>query len=161
PLNTPDFSSLLLQAQNSKAKVIGLANAGGDTINTIKQASQFGITQKGQQIVGLLMFIADIHALGLPVAHDLVLSESFYWDRDDNTRAWSAKFAPKHDGKMPTMIHAGVYASITHYLKAVAALKSAKDGKAVVDKMKEMPTDDTLFGKGTIDPNGRKRHSMY
>jgi branched-chain amino acid transport system substrate-binding protein len=161
PINTADFSSFLLQAQNSKAKVIGLANAGGDTINTIKQAAEFGITAKGQQIVGLLMFIADIHALGLPVAHDLILSESFYWDRDDNTRAWSAKFAPKHGGKMPTMIHAGVYASVTHYLKAVAALKSAKKGKAVVDKMKELPTDDTLFGKGTIDPNGRKRHSMY
>ncbi|HZJ65769.1 MAG TPA: ABC transporter substrate-binding protein [Kofleriaceae bacterium] len=161
PLNTPDFSSFLLQAQNSKAKIVALANAGGDTINSIKQASEFGITAKGQQMAGLLVFIADINALGLPVAKGLILSESFYWDRDDNTRAWSKKFAAKLDGKMPTMIHAGVYTSLLHYFKAVNELKSAKDGKAVVDKMKATPTDDTLFGKGTIDPNGRKRHAMY
>jgi branched-chain amino acid transport system substrate-binding protein len=161
PLNTPDFSSFLLQAQNSKAKIVALANAGGDTINSIKQASEFGLTSKGQQLVGLLVFIADINALGLPTAKGLILSESFYWDRDDNTRAWSQKFAAKRDGRMPTMIHAGVYASLLHYFKALAELKSAKDGKAVVAKMEAMPTDDTLFGKGTIDPNGRKRHSMY
>ena len=161
PLATGDFSSFLLQAQASKAKVIGLANAGGDTINSIKQAAEFGIVLKGQQIVGLLVFISDINAFGLPVAHGLILSESFYWDRDDNTRAWSQKFAAKFDGKMPTMIHAGVYSSVTHYLKTIAELKSAKDGKAVVAKMEATPTDDTLFGKGTIDPNGRKRHPMY
>jgi len=161
PLKTPDFSSFLLQAQSSKAKVIGLANAGGDTINAIKQASEFGIVSKGQQMVGLLMFIADVNALGLPTAQGLVLSESFYWDRDDQTRAWSQKFAAKHDGAMPTMIHAAVYSSLLHYFKTVAELKSAKDGKAVVAKMEAMPTDDTLFGKGTIDPNGRKRHAMY
>jgi branched-chain amino acid transport system substrate-binding protein len=161
PLNTPDFSSFLLQAQTSKSKIVGLANAGGDTINSIKQAAEFGIVSKGQQLAGLLVFIADVHALGLQTANGLILSESFYWDRDDNTRAWSQKFAAKRDGKMPTMIHAGIYAAVSHYLKAVAELKSAKDGRAVVAKMVATPTDDTLFGKGTIDPNGRKRHAMY
>jgi branched-chain amino acid transport system substrate-binding protein len=161
PLNTPDFSSFLLQAQGSKAKIVGLANAGGDTINSIKQAAEFGIVSKGQSLAGLLVFIADVHALGLETAKGLILSESFYWDRDDNTRAWSQKFGAKREGRMPTMIHAGIYASISHYLKALAELKNAKDGKAVVAKMISMPTDDTLFGKGTIDPNGRKRHPMY
>jgi branched-chain amino acid transport system substrate-binding protein len=161
PLNTKDFSSFVVQAQTSGAKIVGLANAGGDTINSIKQAAEFGIVSKGQSLAGLLVFIADIHALGLPIAKGLILSESFYWDRDDNTRAWSKKFGAKRDGRMPTMIHAGIYAGITHYLKAVAELKSAKDGKAVVAKMIATPTDDTLFGKGTIDPNGRKRHPMY
>jgi branched-chain amino acid transport system substrate-binding protein len=161
PLNTPDFSSFLLQAQSSKAKIIGLANAGGDTINAIKQAAEFGIVAKGQQLAGLLVFISDINALGLPIAHGLILSESFYWDRDDQTRAWSQKFAAKHKGAMPTMVQAGVYSSVLHYLKTVAELKSAKDGKAVVAKMEAMPTDDPLFGKGTIDANGRKRHAMY
>jgi branched-chain amino acid transport system substrate-binding protein len=161
PINTADFSSFLLQAQSSKAKIIGLANAGGDTINSIKQAAEFGIISKGQKLAGLLVFIADVNALGLPVAHGTILAESFYWDRDDNTRAWSKKFAEKHDGAMPTMIHAGVYSALLHYFKAVAELKSAKDGKAVVAKMEAIPTDDKLFGKGTIDPNGRKRHPMY
>jgi branched-chain amino acid transport system substrate-binding protein len=161
PLNTADFSSFLLQAQSSKAKIIGLANAGGDTINAIKQAAEFGIVAKGQQLAGLLVFISDINALGLPIAHGLILSESFYWDRDDQTRAWSQKFAAKHKGAMPTMVQAGVYSSVLHYLKTVAELKSAKDGKAVVAKMEAMPTDDPLFGKGTIDANGRKRHAMY
>jgi branched-chain amino acid transport system substrate-binding protein len=161
PLNTADFSSFLLQAQSSKAKIIGLANAGGDTINAIKQAAEFGIVAKGQQLAGLLVFISDINALGLETAHGLILSESFYWDRDDQTRAWSQKFAAKHKGAMPTMVQAGVYSSVLHYLKTVAELKSAKDGKAVVAKMEAMPTDDPLFGKGTIDANGRKRHAMY
>jgi branched-chain amino acid transport system substrate-binding protein len=161
PLNAQDFSSFLLQAQSSKAKIIGLANAGKDTINSIKQAAEFGIMAKGQKMAGLLTFITDVNALGLPAAQGLILSESFYWDRDDNTRAWSKKFAAKHDGSMPTMVQAGVYSTVTHYLKALAELKSAKDGKAVVDKMKAIPVDDPLFGKGTIDPNGRNRHSMY
>jgi len=161
PLNTADFSSFLLQAQSSKAKIVGLANAGGDTINSIKQAAEFGIVSKGQKLAGLLVFIADINALGLATAHGTILSESFYWDRDDKTREWSKKFAAKHDGAMPTMIHAGVYTSLLHYFKAIAELKSAKDGKAVVAKMEAMPTDDSLFGKGSIDPNGRKRHAMY
>ena len=161
PIGNPDFSSLLLQAQSSKAKVVGLANAGGDTINAIKQAAEFGIVAKGQQLAGLLVFITDIKALGLATAQGLILSEAFYWDRDDQTRAWSKKFAARRDGRMPTMSQAGVYSAVLHFLKAVAELKSAKDGKAVVARMKAIPTDDPLFGKGTIDPNGRKRHPMY
>jgi len=161
PLNAQDFSSFLLQAQNSKAKIIGLANAGKDIINSIKQAAEFGIMAKGQKLAGLLTYITDVNALGLQAAQGLLLSESFYWDRDDGTRAWSQRYAARRDGAMPSMSQAGVYSSVIHYLKAVAELKSAKDGKAVVDKMKAMPTDDPLFGKGSIDPNGRKRHSMY
>ena len=161
PLNTTDFSSFLLQAQASKAKVIGLANAGGDTINSIKAASEFGIVKGGQRLAGLLVFITDVHALGLQTAQGLLLSESFYWDRDDKTRAWSKKFADRMGGKMPSMVQAGVYASVLHYLKALKALKSDGDGKAVVDQMKKMPTDDPAFGKGTIRVDGRKMHPMY
>jgi branched-chain amino acid transport system substrate-binding protein len=161
PLNGSDFSSFLLQAQASKAKIVGLANAGGDTINSIKQAAEFGIVSKGQKLASLLAFISDINALGLPIAQGLTLSESFYWDRDDKTRAWSQKFGAKRDGAMPTMVQAGVYSAVRHYLKAIAELKNARDGKAVVAKMEAIPTDDDVFGKGTIDPNGRKRHAMY
>ncbi len=161
PLNTTDFSSFLLQAQASKAQVIGLANAGGDTINAIKAASEFGIVKGGQKLAGLLVFLTDIHALGLQTAQGLLLSESFYWDRDAKTRAWSKKFADRNGGKMPTMVQAGVYAGVLHYLKAVKALKSDADGKAVVDEMKKLPTDDPLFGKGTIRVDGRKMHPMY
>ena len=161
PLKTADFSSFLLQAQDSKAKIVGLANAGGDTINAIKQAAEFGIVAKGQKLASLLVFISDIHALGLAAAHGLTLSESFYWDRDDGTRAWSKAFADKVGGAKPTMVQAGVYSAVKHYLKAVAELKSAKDGKAVVAKMEALPTDDAAFGKGSIDANGRKRHPMY
>jgi len=161
PLNASDFSSFLLQAQASKAKIIGLANAGGDTINAIKSASEFGVAKGGQKLAGLLVFISDVHALGLPTAQGLNLTEAFYWDKDDQTRAFSKKFAEKHKGAMPTMVQAGVYASVVHYLKAVKELKSAADGKAVVAKMEEMPTDDTVFGKGTIRKDGRKVHPMY
>ena len=126
PLNASDFSSFLLQAQDSKAKIIGLANAGGDTINAIKQAAEFGIVSKGQKMAGLLVFITDVNALGLATAQGLMLSESFYWDRDDKTRAWSKRFAAKRDGAMPTMVQAGVYAAIRHYLKAIAELKNAQ-----------------------------------
>ena len=161
PLNNTDFSSFLMQAQASKAQVIGMANAGGDTINTIKQAAEFGVMKKGTQLAGLLVFISDVHALGLDVAGGLLLTSSFYWDRDDATRAWSKKFGERRGGRMPTMVQAGVYAGVRHYLKAVAELGSEQDGKAVVDKMKALPTDDPCFGKGTIDPNGRKRHPMY
>jgi branched-chain amino acid transport system substrate-binding protein len=161
PLNTTDFSSFLLQAQSSKAKVIGLANAGGDTINSIKAASEFGIVRGGQRLAGLLVFITDVHALGLPTAQGLLLSESFYWDRDDKTRAWSKKFGQRMGNKMPSMVQAGVYASVLHYLKALKALKSDANGKAVVDQMKKMATDDPLFGKGTIRADGRKMHPMY
>jgi branched-chain amino acid transport system substrate-binding protein len=161
PFPGQDFSSFLLQAQASKAKVIGLANAGGDTINSIKQAAEFGITKGGQNLAGLLVFVTDVHSLGLPTAQGLVLTESFYWDLNDGTRAWSREFAAAHKGRMPSMVQAGVYASVIHYLKALEALKSDADGVKVVDKMKEMPTDDKLFGKGTIRVDGRKIHDAF
>ena len=160
PFPGTDFSSFLLQAQASKAKVIGLANAGGDTINSIKQAGEFGITQGGQKLAGLLVFSSDIKALGLRTAQGLVLTESFYWDLNDDTRAFSKRFAEKAGGKMPTMVQAGVYAGVLHYLKAVDALKD-KDPAKVMAKMKEMGTDDPLFGKGTIRADGRKIHDAY
>ncbi|MEI7804913.1 MAG: ABC transporter substrate-binding protein [Hyphomicrobiales bacterium] len=163
PLNTNDFSSFLLQAQASKAKVIGLANAGGDTINSIKQAAEFGIVKGGQSLAGLLVFSSDVNALGLQTAQGLVLTETWYWDANDINRDWTKRWQTERGaaGKFPTMIHAGVYSGITHYLKAVAALKSAADGKAVAAKMKEMPTDDPLFGKGTVRADGRKIHDAY
>jgi len=161
PLNTQDFSSFLLQAQASKAKIIGLANAGGDTDNAIKQGAEFGITAGGQQFAGLLVFITDVQSLGLKIAQGLVLTETFYWDMNDATRAWTKRWQVERPGKFPAMTVAGVYASTMHYLKAVAALKSATDGKAVVAKMKDMPTDDPLFGKGYIRADGRKIHPAY
>src|SRR5216117_593620 len=160
PLNTQDFSSFLLQAQASKAKIIGLANAGGDTTNAIKQAAEFGIVAGGQNLAGLLVFITDVHGLGLPTAQGLIFTETFYWDLNDKTRAFAKRFAERNKGIHPTMIHAGVYAGVLHYLKAVEALKS-DDGTKVIAKMKEMPTDDPLFGKGTIRADGRKIHPAY
>jgi branched-chain amino acid transport system substrate-binding protein len=161
PLNTQDFSSYLLQAQASKAKIIGLANAGGDTDNAIKQGAEFGITAGGQQFAGLLVFVTDVNALGLKTAQGLVLTETWYWDMNDANRAWSKRWQAEHPGKLPSMVVAGVYAETLHYLKAVAALKSAADGKAVVNQMKALPTDDPLFGKGYIRPDGRKIHPAY
>ena len=161
PLNTQDFSSFLLQAQASKAKIIGLANAGGDTINAIKQGAEFGITAGGQNFAGLLVFINDVQALGLKTAQGLILTETFYWDMNDGTRAWTKRWQAERPGKFPAMTVAGVYAETLHYLKAVAALKSATDGKAVVAKMKDLPTDDPLFGKGYIRADGRKIHPAY
>ena len=160
PLNTQDFSSFLLQAQASKAKIIGLANAGGDTINSIKQASEFGITQSGQNLAGLLVFLTDVHGLGLQIAQGLILTETFYWDLNDSTRAWTKRFVEKSGGKYPTMVHAGVYGAVLHYLKAVEAGKT-DDGTKTIAKMKEIPTDDPLFGKGTIRADGRKIHPAY
>jgi branched-chain amino acid transport system substrate-binding protein len=160
PLNTQDFSSFLLQAQASKAKIIGLANAGGDTQNSIKQAAEFGITRGGQNLAGLLVFLPDVHALGLDKAQGLIFTETFYWDLNDQTRAWTKRFITQNGGKYPSMVHAGVYGAVLHYLKAVEALKS-DDGTKVVAKMKEMPTDDMLFGKGTIRADGRKVHPAY
>src|SRR5438309_2442197 len=160
PINNQDFSSFLLQAQSSKAKIIGLANAGGDTTNSIKQAAEFGIVNGGQSLAGLLVFITDIHALGLQTAQGLIFTETFYWDMNDQTRAFSKRFEALDKGIHPTMVHAGVYSSVLHYLKAVEALKS-DDGTKVVAKMKEMPTDDPLFGKGTIRVDGRKIHPAY
>jgi branched-chain amino acid transport system substrate-binding protein len=161
PLNTSDFSSFLLQAQASKAKVIGLANAGGDTINSIKQGAEFGIVKGGQNFAGLLVFISDVHALGLATAQGLILTESWYWDMSDSNREFAKKFSAANKGKYPTMVQAGVYSAVTHYLKAVEALKNDEDGKAVVAKMKATPTEDKLFGKGSIRPDGRKIHDMY
>jgi branched-chain amino acid transport system substrate-binding protein len=160
PLNTADFSSFLLQAQASKAKIVGLANAGGDTTNSIKQAAEFGIVKGGQSLAGLLVFITDVHGLGLPTAQGLIFTETFYWDLNDKTRAFGKRFAERDKGIHPTMIHAGVYSAVTHYLKAVEALKS-DDGTKVIAKMKEMPTDDPLFGKGTVRADGRKIHPAY
>ena len=163
PLNTSDFSSFLLQAQSSKAKVIGLANAGGDTTNAIKQASEFGIVSGGQKLAALLLFITDVHSLGLNVAQGLTFTETFYWDMNDQTRAFSKRFSERSKNKAPpSMVQAGVYASLIHYFKALEALGgNPHDGRKVVAKMKEMPTDDPLFGKGTIRADGRKIHPGY
>ncbi|MBN8976591.1 MAG: ABC transporter substrate-binding protein [Xanthobacteraceae bacterium] len=160
PLNSSDFSSFLLRAQASKAKVVALANAGSDMINTIKQAAEFGLTQGGQSLAGLLIFSSDVKALGLQAAQGLVLTEAFYWDQTDATRAFSKRFAEKFNGKMPTSSQAGVYSSVLHYLKAVTAAKS-KDSDVVMAKMKELPIDDALFGKGSVRADGRAIHNMY
>lgn len=160
PLATQDFSSFLLQAQSSKAKIVGLANAGGDTINSIKQASEFGITKGGQKLAGLLVFLPDVHGLGLNVAQGLQITEAFYWDLNDQTRAWSKRFAAANGGKYPSSDHAGVYAGVLHHLKAVDAAKT-DDGAKVVAKMKELPTDDPLFGKGQVRADGRKIHPVH
>ncbi|MBK6804686.1 MAG: ABC transporter substrate-binding protein [Betaproteobacteria bacterium] len=160
PFPTADFSSFLLQAQSSKAKVIGLANAGADTINAIKQGAEFGVVKGGQQFAGLLVFLTDVHALGLNTSQGLLLTESFYWDLNDQTRAFAKRFGALHKGAMPTMAHAGVYASVLHYLKAVEAAKT-DDGTKVIAKMKELPTDDPAFGKGSIRADGRKIHPVY
>jgi branched-chain amino acid transport system substrate-binding protein len=163
PLNTPDFSSFLLQAQSSKAKVVGLANAGGDTTNSIKQAHEFGIVDGGQKLAALLTFISNINALGLDVAQGLTLTSTFYWDMNDGTRAWSKRFSERMKTHAePTMVQAGDYASTLDYLKTLAAMGgNPHDGAKVVAKMKEMPTDDPLFGKGTIRVDGRKIHPAY
>ncbi len=163
PINTADFSSFLLQAQASKAKVIGLANAGGDTTNSIKQAAEFGIVAGGQKLAALLLFINDVHALGLKTAQGLTFTESFYWDLNDQTRAWSKRFsALASKNAMPSMTQAGNYAMILHYLKALEALGgNPHDGAKVVAKMKELPTDDPLFGKGPLRADGRRLIPAY
>ena len=162
PLNNADFSSFLLQAQSSKAKIIGLANAGGDTTNAIKQAAEFGIVAGGQKLAGMLMFITDVHSLGLKVAQGLNFTETFYWDMNDQTRAFTKRFNEKYKKNPPTMVQAGVYSSLIHYFKALEALGgNPHDGAKVVAKMKEMPTDDPLFGKGAVRADGRKIHPAY
>src|SRR5579871_2741152 len=163
PLNTADFSSFLLQAQASKAKIIGLANAGGDTTNTIKQAAEFGIVRGGQKLAALLLFITDVKAIGLETAQGLNFTETFYWDMNDQTRVFSKKFAARmKNGAPPSMVQAGVYSGLMHYFKALEALgDNPHDGVKVVDKMKSMPTDDPLFGKGEVQPNGRATHPAY
>ena len=163
PLNTPDFSSFLLQAQASKAKIIGLANAGGDTTNSIKQAAEFGIVKGGQKLAALLLFLTDVKAIGLETAQGLNFTETFYWDMNDQTRAFSKRFAAKmKNNAPPTMVQAGVYAGVRHYLKTLEMLGgNPHDGVKVVEKMKSIPTEDDLFGKGEIQPNGRTIHSAY
>jgi branched-chain amino acid transport system substrate-binding protein len=158
PLNSSDFSSFLLQAQSSKAKIVGLANAGQDTTNSIKQAAEFGIVSGGQKLAGLLMTLAEVHGLGLQAAQGLVLTEGFYWDHDDTTRAFSERFF-KRTGRMPSMIHAGTYSATLSYLKAVKAA-GTKDTEAVAKKLKELPVDDA-FAKGKVLENGRMVHDMY
>ena len=160
PLNTSDFSSFLLQAQSSKAQIIGLANAGGDTINSIKQAGEFGIGAGAQKMAGLLVFVTDVHSLGLKLAQGLNMTEAFYWDLNDDTRTWSKRWAAKMGGRMPTSIQAGFYSAAKHYLAAVKAA-GTDEGPKVVAKMKELPTDDPMFGKGYIRPDHRKIHDMY
>ncbi|MEH2509202.1 branched-chain amino acid transport system substrate-binding protein [Nitrobacteraceae bacterium AZCC 1564] len=158
PINTPDFSSFLLQAQSSKADVIALADAGGDFINAVKQAGEFGIT-KSQKLVGLLVFIADIHSLGLESAQGLILSSAFYWDLNDETRAWSKRFIEKTN-KVPTMIHAGTYGAVMHYLRAINAAGTV-DGPEVAAKMRAMPVNDFMTKNGVIREDGRLLRDMY
>ncbi|MES5483912.1 ABC transporter substrate-binding protein [Bradyrhizobium sp. INPA03-11B] len=163
PLNTADFSSFLLQAQASKAKIIGLANAGGDTTNSIKQAAEFGIVKGGQKLAALLLFLTDVKAIGLETAQGLNFTETFYWDLNDNTRAFSKRFSARmKNSAPPTMVQAGVYAGLMHYFKALEALGgNPHDGAKVVAKMKTIPTDDPLFGKGEVEANGRVTHDAY
>jgi len=160
PVYTPDFSSFLLQAQNSKAKVIGLANAATDAVNTIRQASEFGIVQNGQQLAGLLVFLTDVHSLGLTAAKGLRLTESFYWDQNEATRAWSQRFSARFNGRKPSMVHAGVYSAVSHYLKALAVTGS-RDGKAVAEKMRATPVADFMTHDAKILPNGWVDRDFY
>ncbi len=159
PLNTADFSSYLLQAQASKAQIIGLANAGGDTINSIKQAAEFGIVKGGQKLAGLLLFVSDVHSLGLQTAQGLQLTESFYWDQDDQTRAWAKKFFAKTN-KEPTMVQAGVYSAVTNYLNAVKAANTL-DGPAVIKQLKSKPINDFMIRNGHLQDDGSLVHDMY
>ncbi|NOG70968.1 ABC transporter substrate-binding protein [Roseicella sp. DB1501] len=164
PLSSTDFSSFLVQAQASRAKVIGLANAGTDTVNAVKQAAEFGLTRRGTKLAVLLMFINDVHGLGLQAAQGLVCTETFYWDLNDHTRAFTAKVKPHLAGNMPAMSHAGCYAAVLHYLKAAGDMGVAQakaSGAEAVARMKAMPTDDDCFGAGSIRADGRKIHPSY
>ncbi|MGX7742940.1 ABC transporter substrate-binding protein [Rhodopseudomonas parapalustris] len=163
PLNTPDFSSFLLQAQASKANVIGLANAGGDTTNAIKQAAEFGIVQGGQKLAALLLFINDVHSLGLKTAQGLTFTVSYYWDHNDQSRAFAKRFQERaRNHEMPSMTQAGVYAAVLHYLRTLEQMGgNPHDGKMVVAEMKKLPTDDPVFGKGTIREDGRAMHPAF
>ncbi len=159
PFPNADFSSFLLQAQASGAKIIGLANAGADTINAIKQAKEFGITQS-QQLAGLLVFLSDVHSLGLDTAQGMLLTTGFYWNMDDDSRAFAKRFGARMNGTMPTMVHAGVYSSVLHYLKAVQAAKT-DDGIKVADQMRQIPIHDFFAHNGHLRPDGRMVHDMY
>ena len=158
PLNTSDFSSFLLRAQSSKAQIIGLASAGADTINSVKQAAEYRIAAGGQKLAGLVVVISDIHALSLATANGLVFTTAFYWDRDDPSRTWSKRFFEK-TGRMPGMVQAGTYSAVLHYLKAVQAAGTS-DGKAAANKIRELPVDD-FFAKGWVREDGRMVHDMY
>lgn len=159
PLNTADFSSFLLQAQSSKAKIVGLANGGGDTINTIKQAAEFGIVSGGQNLAGIVMFISDIHSLGLKLAQGLIITEAYYWDLNDRTRAFGKKFFERMK-RMPTMNQAATYSATLHYLKAVKAA-GTRETKAVLAKMRETPVRDAFTDNGVLREDGRMVHSMF
>jgi branched-chain amino acid transport system substrate-binding protein len=161
---TTDFSSHLLQARASGAKVIGFANGGGDTVNCIKQAAEFAIQEGGQKIAGLLLLIHDVHGIGLAAAQGVLLTEPFYWDLNPGTREFSQRFAARMNGSVPGSVHAGQYSAVTHYLKAVLAIgpeRAAASGRAVVEQMKVMPTEDRLFGKGAVRKDGRVIHDLY
>jgi len=160
PPNTADFASYLLQAQASKAQVIGLANAGADAVNTIKAASEFGIVAGGQKLAGLLVLITDIKSLGLTAAQGLLFTEAYYWDQNDETRAFSKRFAERHGGKPPTMFQAGIYSAAMHYLKAVKAA-GTDDALSVIAAMKKMPVNDFMTKNGTIREDGRMMRDMY
>jgi branched-chain amino acid transport system substrate-binding protein len=163
PFQTTDFSSFILQAQSSNAQIVALANSGGDTVTSVKQAQEFGLVTDKQKLAGLLVFLSDVHSMGLPTAKGLLLTAAFYWDLNDKTREWSRQFAARNNGKYPTMNQAGVYASMLHWMKAIAVLdkQKARSGADVVAKMKELPTEDPLFGKGSIRKDGRTLHDMY
>jgi branched-chain amino acid transport system substrate-binding protein len=159
PLNTPDFSSFLLQAQSSRAKIVGLVNAGQDTVNSVKQAAEFGIVAGGQRLAALLMTLAEVHGLGLEAAQGLVLTETYYWDLNDRTREFGERFF-KRIGRMPNMVHAGVYSATLQYLKAVKAA-GTKDADAVAKKLKELPVDDAFTSHGHVQANGRMVSDLY
>ena len=160
PLNTSDFSSFLLQAQASKAQVIGLANAGGDTVNSIKQAAEFGIVKGGQKLAGLLVFVSDVHSIGLQLAQGLNLTEAWYWDQNDKSRAFAKRFGEKMNGRMPTSVQAGFYSATLRYLEAVKST-GTDDADKVMTVLKKEPFDDPVFGKSYIRPDGRNVHDMY
>ena len=164
PFQTTDFSSFLLQAQGSGANVVAVANSGGDTINSVKQAAEFGLKDGGQKMTALLAFITDVKAIGLETAQGLTLTEAFYWDLNEGTRAFTKRFQATMKDRVPTMNQAGAYGATMHWMKAIAAMSDkaqAHDGKAIAAKMKELPTDDPLFGKGSIRADGRTIHDMY
>lgn len=161
PVGTSDFATYLLQAEASRANIVALADAGHDAINAIKGAAEFGLARNGQKVAGLMIFVTDIHAVGLPQSQGMLLASPFYWDLNDKTRAWSRRFAERTGGARASMIQAGVYASTLHYLRVVSGVADYHDGRAVVAAMKAAPTDDDLFGPGSIRADGRKLHQMH
>jgi branched-chain amino acid transport system substrate-binding protein len=161
PLGTTDFSSVLLQAQASRAAVVALANSQADLINTLKQAAEFGLARRGQRVLGLAVYVPDIVALGLEATQGAIITDNWYWDLNEGTRAFARRFAERHGGRVPTTLQANVYAAVTHYLKAIDAEGGSTDGRAVVGRMKAMPTDDPLFGRGSIRADGRRLSPVY